>query len=346
MEKSKRVLVIGATGAMGQYLVPELLGMGYYVDAITMDEVTSADPRLTYLKGNAKDAAFIDPILANRYDGIVDFMIYLTEEFRGVYEKFLRATSHYIYLSSYRVYADEEHPIRESSPRLLDASRDEKFLASDDYSLYKARGEDILRASAYENWTVIRPAITYSRGRYQLVTLEANLTTARIDAGKTLVLPSEAKNILGTMTWAGDVAKMIARLLFLPKAMREVYTVSTSEAQTWGTIASYYEELVGMKCVWVDKEDYLHILCGDEISDQVRWQLEYDRLFSRVIDNSKILEAVGMKQEELKPLKEGLAYELSRRDGALFQCSVDTVKNARMDAYLAAHPEFEEKRGW
>lgn len=340
MSQTKKVLVLGATGAMGQYLVPELLSLGYTVDAVTLEDVSSDHERLTYLKGNAHDPAFIDPLLARRYDGVVDFMIYQTEELRAVYEKLLRSTDHYIYLSSYRVYADEEHPIRETSPRLLDVSTDTAFLATEDYSLYKARGEDILFASTYQNFTVIRPAITYSRGRYQLVTLEAPLTVFRADAGKAIVLPKEAKDIPATMSWAGDVAKMIARLLFLPKAMREVYTVSTSEWQTWGTVASYYEELIGMKCVWVDKEDYLHILSGDEIAGGTRWQLEYDRLFSRIIDNGKILDAVGMKREELMPLKKGLAYELSRREGAIVQSGPNPEADARMDAYLAAHPEL------
>lgn len=34
---SKKVLVLGATGAMGQYLVPVLAGMGYEVDAVALD---------------------------------------------------------------------------------------------------------------------------------------------------------------------------------------------------------------------------------------------------------------------------------------------------------------------
>jgi nucleoside-diphosphate-sugar epimerase len=166
--------------------------------------------------------------------------------------------------------------------------------------------------------------------------LEQGLTVARVDAGKAVVLPKEAKDVPATMTWAGDVAEMIARLLFLPAAMRETYTVSTAETKTWGEIAAIYEELIGMRCVWVDKADYLRIICGDGDQSRARRQLEYDRLFSRVIDNTKILSAVGMKQSELKPLKEGLAYELSRRKGALVQGGVAVAENERMDAYLAA----------
>ena len=37
----KKVLVLGATGAMGVYLVPELISMGYEVDAVSLDEIVS-----------------------------------------------------------------------------------------------------------------------------------------------------------------------------------------------------------------------------------------------------------------------------------------------------------------
>ena len=36
--KMNKVLVLGATGAMGKYLVPYLLEMGYAVDAVAMDK--------------------------------------------------------------------------------------------------------------------------------------------------------------------------------------------------------------------------------------------------------------------------------------------------------------------
>lgn len=34
----KKVLVLGATGAMGRYLVPELVGLGYAVTGVGLEE--------------------------------------------------------------------------------------------------------------------------------------------------------------------------------------------------------------------------------------------------------------------------------------------------------------------
>ena len=330
----KSVLVIGGTGAMGIYLIPELLKRGYAVDVLSLDTVESNHPNLRYFTGNATDMEFVKPFLEKGYDGIVDFMIYHRDRFAEWYPVLLAHTGHYIYLSSYRVYADEEHPIRETSPRLLDASKDQALLASEDYSIYKAQGEEMLKASSYRNWTIIRPAITYSSRRFQLVTLEMNQTVGRACLGKKVVLPKTAKDVQATMTWAGDVAAMIATILFNKQAIGEVYTVSTAEHHTWGEVAEYYRELIGMEVVWADEADYLAIVNGGEGA----WrQLHYDRLFDRIVDNGKILALMGKTQSDLKPLYEGLKKEIDALPKDLFATLETRSVDTRMDAWIAEH---------
>ncbi len=331
----KKVLLIGGTGAMGTYLVPELLARGYAVDVLSLDDVKSSTPNLRYFVGNARDKAYMNSVLAEKYDGIVDFMVYHMHEFPEWYTMFLDNTAHYIYLSSYRVYANEEHPIRETSPRLLDVSPDEKLRASNDYCIHKAQGEDVLRASDYKNWTIVRPAITYSTRRFQLVTLEMDKTVKRAMLGRKVVLPREARDIQGTMTWAGDVAKMLAGLLFNEQAMRETYTVSTAEHHTWGEIAEYYKDIIGMEVMWVSAEDYIATLGAPDKgwTQAWWWQLKYDRLFDRVIDNSKILQITGLKQQELMPLYDGLKLEIGRLPREIF----DPSTTDSVDVWLKEH---------
>ena len=331
MDHPKKVLVLGATGAMGQYLVPRLASMGYRVDAVALVDPREPVPGVSYLKANVKEPGVLQKLLGNRYDGIVDFLTYSTAELSWYLPQALNHTDHYIFLSSCRVFDDLEHPVRESSPRLIDASENIVLRNSDDYSIYKARGENILRSFSRKNWTIIRPAITYSLMRYQLVTLEAPNTVGRARAGKAAVVPEQAKNVQATMSWAGDVARMIAGLLFLDQARGETYTVSTSEHRTWGEIADYYKEICNLQSIWVDKEEYISILNSDPYSFGARWQLEYDRLFDRIIDNSKILAATGMTQAELMPLYDGLEHEISR-----CPADVEWPVNERMDSFLAA----------
>lgn len=328
---NQTILVLGGTGAMGRYLVPELRKLGYDVDAVTLDDVVSDDPRLRYIKGNAKTPGFLEQLLEKGYDGIVDFMTYTTEEFRKIHPLLLDHTKHYIFLSSCRVFADAP-PITENSPRLLDVSQDADFLATEDYALYKAKEEDILTASAYSNWTIVRPATTYSTGRFQLVTLEAQTVIYRMQAGKTIVLPEGAMVCQATLSWGGDVAKMIARLLLNDQAYRQSYNVATAEHHSWAEIAQLYNEICPFKYITVSTEDYLNIIA--EGANWAKYQLIYARMFQRITDNRKILAATGMKQSELMPLRDGLRLEYARSKDWDWARFAEDALNVRMDAYL------------
>lgn len=336
----KKVLILGATGAMGQYLTPYLVDMGYEVDGVSLDAAISNNPRLKYIKANTKEEGVLDALLEKRYDCIVDFMIYGGDSFVDVADKLLGATDHYIYLSSYRVYANEEVPIKETSPLLNDVlSEEEKARGYNDYCLYKARGERLLHARERKNWTVVRPAITYSWGRYQLVTLEAHEIINRTRAGKKLLIPEGAMDIQATMSWAGDVSRMLASLVCNERALGETYTLATAEHHTWREIADYYKDIIGLKYEIIPTEDYIDVWGGPKCPQNpsrvhAEWQLYYDRCFTRIIDNSKILQISGMKQSSLMPLYDGLKKELE----AFPKTAEIPFRHLEktMDAYIAA----------
>ena len=327
----KRVLVLGATGAMGRYAVPFLAESGCRVTEVSLDDApASLPPNVTHIKANGKDPEVRDGLLAQNFDGIIDFLSYPTRELVKTLPRMLDHTGQYVYLSSGRIYANLECPVRETSPRLIDASDDPLLLNSDDYCIFKARGENILFASAKKNWTIVRPATTYSYLRYQLVTLEAANTVGRARRGKEVVLPEQAKAKPATLSWGGDAGVMIARLLFREPALGEAFNINSAESRTWGEIADYYRDICGLKAVWVDKEDYLNILSSDPYNMGIRWQLEYARLFDRVVDNSKALAVTGMRQSDMMPLYDGLKMEIERTP-----MDYPWPNNDRMDAYLA-----------
>lgn len=327
---NKKVLVLGATGAMAVYLIPLLLDKGYTVVGVTLDDVVSHNENLTYIKTNAMDLDFLKAQLQNQYDVVVDFMIYNTLElFEQYYKLFLENTKHYIFFSTYRVYAGDS-PICETSKRILDIERPDDFVTKFEYSIYKAEEEDLLNNSKYNNFTIVRPAITYSKRRFQLVTLEADVLVYRMLKGKTVVLPESAMDKYATMSWAGDVAKMLSSIILNSKAMRQTYTVSTSEHMTWREVAKIYEEIGNLKYITVDNETYLDIVADGAVA--ARQQLLYDRCYDRIVDNSKILALCGMKSSELMPLKEGLTRELKNITIEDVGCNIQI--NERMDKYI------------
>ena len=199
-----KVLVLGGTGAMGVYLVDELLHMGREV-VVTTRSKHEADKRegLTYLVGNAREEDFLtQALMGAHFDAVVDFMARPAAEFARYRMLLLSSTDQYIFLSSYRVYADSPY-ITEESPRLLDVCEEKDYLATNEYALDKARCEDMLRESGETNWTIVRPSVTFSRARFQLGTLEAEDWLWRWQQGLEVPLSPEMLDKQATLTWGG-----------------------------------------------------------------------------------------------------------------------------------------------
>ncbi|MBE6611724.1 MAG: NAD-dependent epimerase/dehydratase family protein [Ruminococcaceae bacterium] len=305
----KKVLVIGATGALGSYVVPELLELGFAVDGITLDEVSSDHPDLRYITGRVDDAMLIRLFEGGRYAGIIDFMHYSADAYESRHKLLLENTDHLIFLSSYRTYADLEHPIRETSPSFLDSSTDEYFLANETYAIWKSKCERILRASKYDNYTIVRPLISSSKRRYDLITTGAGDLIGRARENKPILLPIEARDKVAGLGWAGNVGKMMARLLASDDTFCEAYTLGSGEIHTWGEIADFYVKRIGVQPIWVDTATYLKY--ATDGSDAVRWMLECDRLLDRTIDNSKVLAATGLAMSDFVDVYTAMDRELA-----------------------------------
>lgn len=328
---NKKILVLGATGAMAVYLIPCLLDKGYSVVGVSLDDVKSEHENLTYIKADAKDLTFLKEQLKQKFDAVVDFMIYNSVElFKEYYKFFLENTKHYIFFSTYRIYADDS-PLSETSKRLKDVEKPSDFVSEFEYSIYKAEEEDLLNDSPYKNYTIVRPAITYSKRRFQLTILEANVLIYRMLKGKTVVLPKGAMQKQATMSWAGDVAKMLSAIILNEDAYGETYNVSTSEHMKWEDVARIYQKIGNLKYITVDDDIFLNIM-DDEGNVKIKQQLLYDRCFDRIVDNSKILSLCNMKQEELMPLEEGLKREF--KNITLNDIICHESINKRMDEYL------------
>lgn len=311
MKSKKKALVLGGTGVMGTYLVNELLDMGFSVDAACAHHQISSIENLKYYCGNFSDYHVIREFLYGKhYDVTVDFMTYSTAKFSERFDLLLSSSEQYIFLSSYRVYSDIEIPTKESSPKLLDVTDDIEFLNGDDYSLFKAREENILRNSRFRNWTIVRPSITYSSRRVAFVTLELPLMLRRSKAGKPIYIPQNVWSVQATCTWAGDVARMISKLVHNPAAMCEDFSVCTSEHHTWGEIAAIYNELLGADIHTVSMQDYVSFFGGN----YSKGMLDYDRCVNRIMDNSKILRITDMKQNDLLPLKDGIIKAVAQAE--------------------------------
>lgn len=306
----KKLLILGGTGIMGGPLSRIAAQAGYQVDSVSLDEHRSDLANLRYIQTNdARSPEFLDEILKNRYDVIVDFMTYNSTTFRRTAPKFLDNCEQYFYLSSCRIFADEEVPVKETSPRLIDVIDEPKLLLSDDYAMHKARGENFLRAGKYNNWTIVRPSTTYGDNGCQLLSLSIPLVLQARDAGKTVLLHEQSRDIPASLTYGKDVADMIFCLIGKEQALGNDYNVTSNEYHTWGEIAEYYRDIFGITYDWVDEDTYLLFRKPDfdPVRDGwMRWQMKYGRLLHRIYDTSKMLRDTGLKQEQFLPLYDGL----------------------------------------
>ena len=314
MYKGKSVLLIAGGGTLGTYTAQELLKLGCNVEVICPEEKISDNERLIFHQSYATDEFLTKLFSEKYYDGIVNFIHYPdVEEYKPVHKLLTDNTEHLIFLSSYRVYADLEHPITEEAPRLLDVSEDKEFLTKEDYAVSKAKAEDfIINESNTKNWTIVRPVISFSDRRLDIVTINNRVVIDHFKQGKPVFLPVDAKKLTAGLDWAGNSGKLIANLLFKEEALGEKFTISTAQNLTWGEVAELYTEIIGTKFEWIDTALWLDN--PEYRLNSGYWAVVYDRLFDRKIDNCKVLKATGLKQSDFLSIKEGLKIELSKID--------------------------------
>ena len=336
----KKALLIAGAGTLGGAVYPELLLRGWAVDVVSLEDFQSVMPQLRFIRADANRAT-LERLLAEtpHYAAIVDFLhIADPEEQRRRIDLCLAHTDQFVFLSSSRAYSDAGGLVTEQTPLWLDATDDADFLAHDVYAIPKCRGERHLRGLAARNWTIVRPQISFSHYRLDLVSVGAYAILARGRAGKPIPLPVEVRDKLAGISWAGNVGRELAALLGNPRALGEDFTLGTGEALTWGDVAACYEELAGCRFAWIPAEDYLRIATPNDFDSR---QIIYtDRIFDRRADIGKVLDVTGIASGSFVSCRDAVAHELAflserpdlvRRFDAPFRHELD----ARMDAYFA-----------
>ncbi len=304
----KKVLLIGGGGTLGTYTAEELLRLGHAVDVICLEDKTSNNEHLRFFRAEASLDYLEKLFAANRYDGVVNFLHFGNYRDYIPYHALLtKNTEHLIFLSSYRVYADLEHPITENAPQLIDVIKDDpEFHEKEAYALAKCRAERFLADNPYpKNWTVVRPVISFSDRRLDVINVSLNIVVEAAKEGRTVSLPIEARDLTAGLDWSGNSGKLIANLLFKKECVGEAYTVSTAQGLTWREVADIYTELLGTRFEWVPA-NFPHD----------KWDWKYDRAYDRAIDNTKILRATGLSRSDFKSIREGIEIEL-RKLGAI-----------------------------
>jgi nucleoside-diphosphate-sugar epimerase len=166
----------------------------------------------------------------------------------------------------------------------------------------------MLCSSDKENWTIVRPYITYSEKRLQLGTLEKENWLYRALQGRSIIFSEDIKNHLTTLTYSLDVATGITSLINNPKSFGETYHITNEYAYKWSDILDIYLDILENKLgnrpkvIYQNLPDFLTWNPG-------KYQIIYDRFFDRKFDNAKINRLINTK--EFVQVQDGLRKSLN-----------------------------------
>lgn len=283
-----KILILGGTGAIGIPLI-EILKQDSKNDIYVTSRVLHiSSGNLHYLKANALKINELNKLLSSRWDVIIDFMIYNEHTFQERVTLLLNSTDQYFFLSSATEFSESDQVITEQTPRLLDVTTDSEFLSSKPYPISKALCENILRSYSTNNWTIVRPYITFNSNRLQLGCYEKEVWLWRCLNGGEVLFGKDMASRYTTLTSAQDVALAISRLIGNPKALGEDFTITTNQSLKWVEILEIYKSVIRrergieIRVKWTEESLNLRFKYG-------QWHAKYDRLYNRRFNNAKLL---------------------------------------------------------
>ena len=163
-----------------------------------------------------------------------------------------------------------------------------------EYALAKARQENLLLLHKKNNWTILRPYITYDSNRLQLGGLEKESWLYRALSCNSIVFFKDIAEHYTTMTFGLDVAKVIYCLVGNKNAMGKCIQIASSESVKWHDIFRIYieiiEEVTGkqLEVRWLSSFPYEM----EKIFNK-KYQIKYDRLYDRKFNSALVNKVCG-----------------------------------------------------
>lgn len=244
-----KILIIGGTGTMGEPLT-EFLSSNkentVYVVARKMKIFSNGN--VTFLQGNVYDFGFFVRTVVQGYDVIIDFMAWKPKELKKRLDIIFNSCKQYIALGSSAEYAKAEGMIEEISPRLIDGYSSEEKKQMHRYHIKKSVDVDIIMKSQYRHWTIVRPSLTFNKQKITWLGYSKEIWLWRYLHDQTIVIPKEVMDKRTTLTYGGDVASAIVRLVGNRRALGEVINVASDISITQGELLKVFQKILSELC--------------------------------------------------------------------------------------------------
>ncbi|GAB3827265.1 SDR family oxidoreductase [Dactylosporangium cerinum] len=275
-----KVLFIGGSGIISSACTALAVRRGIDLHVLNRGESTTRPlpPEVTVLRGDIRDPASARAALAGHtFDAVVDWVAFTPSHVLADIELFRGRTGQYVFISSASAYQTPPArlPVVESSPLrnpFWQYSRDK--IACEDLlvQVYRDKGFPA---------TIVRPSHTYDR---TLVPFDGGWTAmARMRQGREVVIHGDGTS-LWTLTHHEDFAKGFVPLLGHPRAIGDVFQITSDDVLTWNQIAEHMAAALGVTAKLV------HVPSDAIAAADPEWGagLLGDKTHSMVFDNSKL----------------------------------------------------------
>ena len=277
---AQRALFIGGTGVISTACVRRAVEQGFDVSVLNRGSSSSRPipDEVTVLTADVYDPAAVSAALGDsEFDVVADFMAFTPDHVQADLERFAGRVGQLVFISSASAYQTPpaRMPVLESTPL-----RNPHW----QYSRDKIACEDLLVRAYREDGfpaTIVRPSHTYD---HTLVPFDGGWTAmARMRRGAPIVVHGDGTS-LWTLTHHTDFARAFVGLLANPRAVGDVFHITSDEALPWDQIVQLMAAAAGVEPTIV------HVPSDAIAAMDAEWGagLLGDKAHSMVFDNSKI----------------------------------------------------------
>jgi nucleoside-diphosphate-sugar epimerase len=234
------VLFVGGTGTISASSVRRAVADGMAVTVLNRGSHGAHLPEaVTRLTADIHDRASVEEALRGRtFDAVVNFLCFTPKDAVAAIDLFRDRTKQYVHISTASLYGKPvlQVPITESTPV------HNRFVA---YSREKIGAEKVFQRAHEESGfplTIVRPSHTYDDtnpplpGGWNVVD--------RLARGAAIPVHGDGTS-LWTLTHADDFAQGLVGLLANPRAIGEVFHITSVDVYTWDQIYTIVADALG-----------------------------------------------------------------------------------------------------
>jgi nucleoside-diphosphate-sugar epimerase len=276
------------------------------------------------------EAAVAAAMGKERFDAVVDWTVFTTDELERDIRLFRERTNQYIFISSASAYQKPvgHYLITESTPLAnpyWQYSRDKIACEERLMKAYREEGFPI---------TIVRPSLTYGNTQIPLAFNSWQKSWTAVDRmrqGKKVIVPGDGSS-LWVITHNSDFAKGLVGLLGHRQAIGHAFHITSDEAMTWDQFYCITAQAAGVEAQIVHiPSDFLSACLPDELGG-----LTGDKSVSVVFDNTKIKRFVPDYCATL-PFAQGIERTIEWFDADPRRKQIDEEANASWDKIIDAY---------